>query len=213
MFNIRNPWNVFPNVIHTDDAVQLLLGDIQGQLTFPAQINLKSSPCSDSLLDVCTTKRQWGKKTGLDPSLFQKKQNLRLRFGFNGSWHLNSTWCFCNPHIFKCSSACFSARNAVQPEEFWPIFVTLHSLSLPFQPLWLALVTLEGSLPFYCFFFKCILNKRLLQRAEPPVIWHFEGRTVFKTKRCYFHFKNYYNSANIFSQISYLHDLCVAGRV
>lgn len=77
---------------------------------------------------------------------------------FIGSWHLNSIWCFWNPQILKCSFICFSTQNAVQPEKLWPIFVILHSLSLPFQPPLVGFVDVRGQSSILLLFSKHILN-------------------------------------------------------
>lgn len=131
---------------------------------------------------------------------------------FTGSWHLNSIGCFQNPPIFQCSSACFSTQNAAHPEKLWSIHITLGSLSLPFQSLLAVSIDIRGqssiSLLLLSFFQGPSCKVRSCQ--------HFGRRRVevgrgVQNKMMLFPFQKLVQPANIFPQISHLHDLCVPG--
>lgn len=161
VLNTRKPWVLFCKLFPTMMVIQSssVAPCIQRQLIFVATINLKTSlPTSQtqSLLNVHTTKRQWGKGWILIwERIFKLNSIWGSDLAFTGCWHLKSIWCFWKPQVFQCSSVCFSNQNTFHTNKLWPILMT-HWRGLAFyclfSPLWLDLLSLEGTLPFLCLF-------------------------------------------------------------
>lgn len=118
----------------------------------------------------------------------RNKQNLRLGFGF--SWQLSCIWCFWNPQISNAPLLFYlkfcSARG--NPPLHLPVLLS--------RPLLLDLLTLEGSLPFPCFFPRNF-NQLWLQSASAGWGW---GHKHAPNKSCCFHLKSTTVLGNLLSK-------------